>query len=130
MAAGSDLAEYAPTVERVPGETFLVLAYDREDGAESREQELDGHLTYIEKHVDRYLACGPLREPGGSQLIGSFFLVLADDEAAARDFLNGDPYMRCGMYKEVRVLSATPAAGQWMGGVIWESAKELQGRAS
>lgn len=130
MAAGSDLAEFAPTVERIPGETFLVLAFDGADGADSREKELAVHLTYIEKHLDSYLACGPLREPGGDKLIGSFFLVRAETEAAARDFLNGDPYMQCGMYQEIRVLSATPAAGQWMGGVIWESARELQGKAS
>ena len=130
MAAGKALAEYAPTVDRIPGQTFLVLAFDAEGSADKREHNLDGHLTHIEKHVDRYLAAGPLREPGGTALIGSFFLVVGENENDAMDLLNGDPYMLCEMYGEVRILSTTPAAGRWMGGVVWESAEELRGNES
>ena len=54
------MAEYAPTVDRVPGQAFLVLAFDAEGSADKREQALDGHLTHIEKNVERYLAAGPL----------------------------------------------------------------------
>ncbi|MGI9263260.1 MAG: YciI family protein [Woeseiaceae bacterium] len=124
------MAEHAPTVDRVPGQSFLVLAFDAEGSAETREQALDGHLEYMEKHCDRYLVAGPLREPGGSSLIGSFFLLIADDEADARQFLSGDPYMQSEMYAEVKIMSATPAAGRWMGGVIWDSAESIRGRAS
>ena len=124
------MAEYVPTVDRVPGQTFLVLAFDAEGSAETREQELDGHLRYIERNFGRYLAAGPLREPGGTSLIGSFFLVVAEDEADAMNLLNGDPYMHKQTYGEVRVLSATPAAGRWMGGVIWDSPDDLRGKSS
>ena len=130
MAAGKALAEYAPTVDRVPGQAFLVLAFDAEGGTDTRERELDGHLTHIEKNVERYLAAGPLKEPGGESLIGSFFLVVAEDEADAMALLNGDPYMQSKLYGEVRVLSATPAAGRWMGGVIWDSPDDLRGKSS
>ena len=130
MAAGLALAEYVPTVDRIPGQTFLVLAFDGEGSAETREQELDGHLRYIEQHFERYLAAGPLREPGGTALIGSFFLVSAEDETDAMNLLNGDPYMYKQIYGEVRVLAATPAAGRWMGGVIWDSPDDLRGKSS
>ncbi len=124
------LAEFVPTVDRVPGQTFLVLAFDAQGSAATREQELDGHLRHIEKNFERYLAAGPLREPGGTSLIGSFFLVVAEDETDAMSLLNGDPYMQCQMYGEIRVLSATPAAGRWMGGVIWDSPDDLRGKSS
>lgn len=124
------LAEHCPTVDRVPGQAFLVLAFDAPGSGEKREQALDGHLLHIERHVDRYLAAGPLREPGGESLIGSFFLVVAEDEADAMNLLNQDPYLQCGLYGETRVLCTTPAAGRWMGGVIWDSADDLRGRAS
>ena len=124
------LAEYAPTVDRVPGQTFLVLAFDADGSAEMREHDLDGHLLHIEKNIERYLAAGPLREPGGESLVGSFFLVTAEDADDAMRLLNGDPYMQSQMYADVRVLSATPAAGRWMGGVIWNSADDLRGKSS
>jgi uncharacterized protein YciI len=130
IGSGKTLAEYVPTVDRVSEPSFLVLAYDAEGSAEQRELSLDGHLEHIEKNLDRYLAAGPLREPGGSTLIGSFFLVVGDDETDAMNLLNGDPYMQSGLYAEVRVLSATPAAGRWMGGVIWGSADDLRGKSS
>ena len=124
------MAEHAPTVDRVPEPSFLVLAYDAEGSADQRELALDGHLRHIEQHLDRYLAAGPLREPGGSTLIGSFFLVVGEDETDAMNLLHGDPYMQSGMYAEVKVLSVTPAAGRWMGGVIWDSADDLRGKSS
>ena len=120
------MANFAPTVPRVDGNVFLVTAMDAADSAELRDQNLEGHLEHIEKHFERYLVCGPLREPNGTELIGSFFLVLADDEAAARDLLDGDPYFACGMYADIRVLAATPAAGRSLGGVIWESAEAVR----
>ena len=91
---------------------------------------MDAHLTYIEKHCDDYLVCGPLREPGESSLIGSFFLLAAENEAQARQIVGGDPYVQSGMYREIRVLSATAAAGRLMNGVIWGSADDIRDSAS
>ncbi len=124
------MAKFAPTVERVPGRTFLVLAYDGEGSAATRDSELDGHLEYVEKNCDRYLTCGPMMNPGSPELIGSFFLVSAEDEQDARDFLDGDPYLGSGMYDTVTVHEVTAAGGRWMGGVIWESADAIRARAS
>ena len=124
------MAKHAPTVDRVAGRTFLVLAYDGKGSAEARDRELDGHLEYVEKHCSRYLTCGPMNNPGDPALIGSFFLVAAEDEQDARDFLAGDPYMASGMYATVTVHEVTVAAGHWLGGVIWESAEAIRARAS
>ena len=124
------MAKHAPTVDRVAGRAFLVLAYDGEGSAEIRDRELDGHLAYVEKHCDRYLTCGPMNNPGDPALIGSFFLVAADTEQAARNFLAGDPYVASGMYQTITVHEVTVAAGRWLGGVIWESADAIRARAS
>lgn len=120
------MAKFAPTVDRIDGEVFLVLAFDGPDSAASRDEALDGHLEYVEKRCEDYLICGPLREPGGTELIGSFFLLVAEDEEQARALVGGDPYVRSGMYAQIRVLSATASAGRFMGGVIWESAEAIR----
>ena len=124
------MAKNAPTVARVDSEVFLVLAFDAEGSADTRDRELEGHLDYVEAHCDDYLVCGPLREPGKPALVGSFFLVAAADEYAARKLVEGDPYVQSGMYREITVHAATPAAGKLMGGVIWESAEAIRAVAS
>lgn len=124
------MARYAPTVPRIDSDVFLVLCYDGEGSAEIRERELDGHLEYVEKHTDQYLVAGPLREPGTTPLIGSFFLVAAANADEARSIVSSDPYVRSGMYREIIVQAAVPAGGRFMGGVIWDSAEALRGKAS
>ena len=124
------MAKYAPTVPRIDGTVFLVLAYDGPGSAEVRDRELEGHLDYVEQNVERYLVCGPLRNPGEAPLIGSFFLVNAGTAEEARAVVSGDPYVKSGMYAEILVLEATPAAGRLMGGVIWESAEGVREASS
>ena len=121
------MAEYAPTVPRFTESVFLVLAWDGDNSAPTRDSELEGHLHYVEKQVDRYLVCGPLRDPGGAELIGSFFLVAAESADEAKALVSEDPYIKSGMYREVVVKEAIPAGGRLMGGgVIWESAEAVR----
>ena len=124
------MAQYAPSVPRVEGKVFLVVAHDADGSAEIRDRELEAHLEYVEKHCNEYLICGPLRETDGPGLVGSFFLIAATDDAAARTLVDGDPYVQSGMYAQIDVHAAVPAAGKFIGGVIWESAEAIRAVAS
>ena len=124
------MAQYAPTVPRIDSDVFLVVCHDGENSAALRQEHLDGHLEYVERNIDRYLVAGPLRAPGTEPLIGSFFLVAAKNADRAREIVAGDPYVKSGMYREVIVHTAVPAAGSLLGGVIWESADAVRDRAS
>ena len=124
------MARFAPTVPRIDSAVFLVTCLDGDGSAEIRQRELDGHLEYVEQHTDDYLVAGPLREPGKTELVGSFFLVAAADAEAARAIVSEDPYVKSGMYREITVREAVPAGGRFMGGVIWESADAIRDRAS
>ncbi|MEO1247014.1 MAG: YciI family protein [Pseudomonadota bacterium] len=124
------MAKNAPTVPRIDGAVFLVLAYDGLGSEAARDAELEAHLDYVERHYERYLVCGPLRNPGEEPLIGSFFLVQADTADDAEALVSGDPYVKSGMYAEIRVQEATAAGGRFMGGVIWESAEAIRAAAS
>lgn len=117
-------------VPRLAEGAFAVWCEDGPDAPHIREAHLDGHLAYVEENIDRYLIAGPLRRGSGEALCGSLFIVIADDEDAARAFMAGDPYFSKGAYARVDYRRLTPAAGRWMdGGVIWDSADELRGRA-
>ena len=120
------MAEFAPTVQRLEKTVFIVTAFDCEDTGERRDEFLEGHLEYVEKHSEEYLVSGPLRKPGETELCGSFFMVAADDAAHADRIVRGDPYFACGLYGRIEKREFTAAAGKWMGGVIWESAAQIR----
>lgn len=124
------MATYAPTVDRYTDTQFLVLTYDKPGTAPLRDQHLDAHLQHIEKNLARYVVCGPMHKDGSPELLGSFFVVLAANEADARALLDGDPYLTCGMYERIDVHQVTIAAGQALGGVIWQSGDEIRAAQS
>lgn len=115
-----------PVVPRLKSKVFAVWCEDGPGAPALRKTHLDGHLRYIERFHGRYLAAGPMRRGEDPALVGSLFVVTAADEADARAFLNGDPYFSEGLFQTVSIRAFTPAAGVWMGGVIWESAEELR----
>lgn len=113
-------------VRRLPETIFAVWCADGPEAASLRQRHLEGHLAFIEANHDRYLAAGPMRRDGEQQLCGSLLIVVADSEADARRFLAGDPYFSEGVFQSVECRRMTPAAGRWIGGVIWENADELR----
>ena len=119
-----------PTVTRHPGKCFLVVCRDGPDSGPFREQHLDGHLAHVEANWERYVVAGPMREPDGDLIVGSMFLVLADDLADAQSLMRGDPYITCGMYADVDYKEQTLSIGRYMGGKIWASADAIRDRAT
>lgn len=122
-----------PTVDRLSEPCFLVIARDIDDAdkaAELRDAHLDGHLAHVEAHWERYLNAGPIRQPGESRLIGSTFLIFAEDEDDARAVFADDPYFTSGLYASVQVFAQTLSIGRYLGGKIWESAAAIRGEAA
>lgn len=115
-----------PVVPRIAKRVFAIWCKDAPGAAELRKRHLDSHLNYVERFHDRYLIAGPLRAEGDAALVGSLFVVTAADEADARAFVNGDPYFSQGLFRSTTIRAFTPAAGAFIGGVIWESADELR----
>ena len=124
------MAEFAPSIDKLSEKVFLVLAYDDDSNRSVRESHLDEHLEFIEMNYQRYLTCGPLRLPEERKIIGSFFMVCAENEEVLNEFLKQDPYFKNELYEKIRILNATPAAGSWMGGVIWNNAEEIRPNAA
>jgi uncharacterized protein len=113
------MADLAPTVPRYDSPTFMWICKDGPAAARLREERLVEHLAYVAANWTRYVAAGPLKAPGAAAPNASFFLVRAADAAEAQALMAADPYMSCGMYAEVEMWEATPAAGRLLGGKIW-----------
>lgn len=119
-----------PHVPRWPQPCFLVTCKDDlEKSSTLRVIHLAGHLAHVEAHWRRYVTAGPIREPGGERLVGSVFLVLADDLADAQALMAGDPYITCGMYASIEYHVLNLSIGQFIGGKIWESLDAIRDRA-
>lgn len=110
----------AKQVDKLPTQTFLVICMDGPKTPSLRLKHLEGHLIHIETHNDRYRVAGPMRKEAQSDIIGSFFLIEAEDEQDARAMMSGDPYISSGMYETVTYTHIVPACGHWMGGVTWD----------
>lgn len=126
----SNFPETPPHVPRLDQTCYLVICRDGSGSAEPRATHLKGHLDHVEKHWTRYVTAGPIREPGGEALVGSIFLVLADDLNSAKALMEGDPYITCGMYETITYHEFSNSIGQYIGGKIWESAEAIAHRAA
>lgn len=126
----SDFPEAPPFVPRLEKTCYLVTCRDGPGSTELRATHLKGHLDHVEAHWTRYVTAGPIRDPGGEALVGSIFLVLADDLQDAETLMAGDPYITCGMYATITYHEFSNSVGQYIGGKIWESADAIAHRAA
>lgn len=126
----TNLPETPPHVPRLEQTCFLVTCRDGSESAAPRAAHLEGHLDHVEKYWTRYVTAGPIREPGGEALVGSVFLVLADDLDDAKALMAGDPYITSGMYETITYNEFSNSIGQYIGGKIWESAEAIAHRAA
>lgn len=119
-----------PVVPRPPSPCFLFACWDGPGSAPLRVRDLDGHLAHVEAHWRRYVIAGPMRDPGGQAIVGSLFLVLAEDVDNAWALMRGDPYVTNGMYARIDVRHFTQSIGLAIGGKIWDSPDAIRHRAT
>ena len=110
----------AKRVPKLPTQTFMFTCMDGPKTKPLREKHLFGHLDHIEAHNDHYRIAGPFRDDVTGDILGSFFLVNADNKDAAWDIMRGDPYISSEMYASITCQHFMPACGEWIGGVIWD----------
>jgi uncharacterized protein YciI len=94
------MALYAITCLDKPGALDLRLAH-RPD-----------HLAYLKTQEAAIRLAGPLLD-GEGLMCGSLFVVETADEAAARAFSDGDPFVKQGLFGEVRIFGFAKTLGDW-----------------
>lgn len=101
---------------------FAFICTDDGNQDEVRSRHLLEHLRYIESVLDKVVVagpCAPSDESDERQFQGSIMVYEADSEAEARALFDGDPYVKNGVWKKVRVMPFNPVAGQMIGGKTW-----------
>lgn len=78
---------------------FVAILADRDDGLPTRLENRPAHIEWL-KTVPVRIA-GPFLDPTGEKMIGTMFVIEAEDEAAARAVLASDPYAKADLFKSV-----------------------------
>lgn len=97
---------------------FHIVAHDGPEAGARRKAALSDHFAHIERVMDAIRVAGPLKDAQGTPRV-SLFIVEARDAAAARAFVEADPYFAAGVWDRIEVEEFLPAAGGWIGGKIW-----------
>ncbi len=82
---------------------FILIAQDKAGALPLRMATRPAHLAYLEQKIGpNLLFAGPLLDDDGNPK-GSVVVVEAEDEAQARGFYNGDPYMSVGLFADFSI---------------------------
>lgn len=99
---------------------ILFICRDVDESEALRAEHRDAHFAYIESIMSSVLIAGPLGAGAPAGASGSLFAYATDDRATAKRLLHNDPYYLAGVYAEVEAHDFLPAAGEWIGGAIWQ----------
>lgn len=81
---------------------FIATCVDRKDQVQLRADARSEHLVYIEGAADEILLVGPLLDED-DRIIGSLYMVEAENLASARAFVDADPFTRAGLFETIDV---------------------------
>jgi hypothetical protein len=82
---------------------YVVHCLDHADALDTRLANYEDHKAYLASAPIRLVVSGPLLADDGETMIGSMFLVEADDKAAVEDFNRNDPFARTGVWARVDI---------------------------
>lgn len=82
---------------------FIIHCLDAADALPRRLQYYDAHKDYLEAAPVRILVSGPLTLDDGETMIGSFFLVEAQERSAVEAFNLADPFRKAGIWASVSI---------------------------
>ena len=79
--------------------------------AAMREQGLQAHLDYLHSHKSILVVSGATLTDDGKEVIGSLLVVNVNSRAEAQAFVDGDPFTKASMFKNVTITRMRK--GQW-----------------
>jgi uncharacterized protein len=90
----------------------MIICWDDETNPSARLATRAVHLEHIKTVTDRILIAGPFKNEAGG-MIGSLFIIQAEDKSDAEAFVHADPYFKEGVWVKCQIEAFTPAAGLW-----------------
>ncbi len=85
---------------------FAVHALDKPKSLPLRLEHYAAHRAYVESdqlHQVNVVISGPLQSPDGEAMIGSLFIIAAEDQKAVEVFAKGDPFATQGVWGTINI---------------------------
>lgn len=85
---------------------FAVHALDRPDALATRLLHYAAHRAFIEsddEHGVKITLSGPLQSPDGESMIGSLFLIAAENQEAVTKFVHADPFAVHAVWQSISI---------------------------
>lgn len=79
----------------------LFYGLDHSGAMAKRIENRDAHEAYLDRHGDTVIVRGPLLNDEGTEPVGSIWLLDLPDLDAGRALMEGDPFFKSGIYKDV-----------------------------
>lgn len=80
---------------------YLLLCEDKPGGESLRLATRQAHLDYVATHRDLVVLAGPLLSDDGEGMLGSLFILEAEEPAQVERFHDQDPYTLAGLWQRV-----------------------------
>ncbi len=82
---------------------YVLMCRDKADSQALRLATREAHLAYVGERASSIRLAGPMLSDDGDRMVGSRFILEADDAEAVKRFNADDPYTRAGLWGEVIV---------------------------
>ena len=101
----TSLAAAGDTQARDHGDAmyFIILATDKPNATQIRQQARPAHLDYIAGFGTQIVAAGATLSDDGTAMTGSFILVDMPDRGAVEEYVRNDPYVKAGLFERVEI---------------------------
>ena len=82
---------------------FTIYCIDKPGMVETRKEIMPAHVEYLGTDPIKLMMSGPLVTDDAETIVGSFYIVEADDRAAVEAFQRNDPLVKAGIWDTVEV---------------------------
>ena len=91
---------------------FAIIALDAPGSDDARTAHRDGHLAHFKAHAGDIAVAGPIFDDDGASK-GSLVILKAGSAAAARAWIEADPFYPAGVWQSIDVSAFKAASGEW-----------------
>lgn len=100
--------------------------FDKDNQQAMRINTLQSHLLWVEQNMRSIKVAGPLLTEDSNTIIGSLYILEADNIEKANNILKEDPYYKTGIWQQITKTEFKSYAGTWVGGKNWPGASNSE----